>query len=80
LKLTNLLSKVCVILPVSNERNIPLRFGLRHRAAVGITEKTDALTLVVSEETGAISYIKNGEFVLFDNINKLGAMLKEDLV
>lgn len=69
-----------VILPVSNERNIPLRFGLRHRAAVGITEKTDALTLVVSEETGAISYIKNGEFVLFDNINKLGAMLKEDLV
>ena len=47
-----------VILPVSNERNIPLRFGLRHRAAVGITEKTDALALVVSEETGMITYIK----------------------
>lgn len=69
-----------VILPVSNERNIPLRFGLRHRAAVGITEKTDALALVVSEETGAISYIKNGEFALFENINQLGSMLKEDLV
>jgi len=69
-----------VILPVSNERNIPLRFGLRHRAAVGITEKTDALTIVVSEETGLISYIKNGEFVLYDSISQLGIMLKQDLV
>ena len=69
-----------VILPVSNERNIPLRFGLRHRAAVGISEKTDALSLVVSEETGLISYIKNGEFVLYDSITQLGNMLKQDLV
>ncbi|MGB1451531.1 MAG: diadenylate cyclase, partial [Marinirhabdus sp.] len=37
-----------VILPLSTDRGIPLRFGLRHRAAVGITEKTDALCLVVS--------------------------------
>lgn len=69
-----------VILPVSNERNIPLRFGLRHRAAVGITEKTDALCIVVSEETGLISYIKNGEFVLYDSLTQLGAILKQDLV
>jgi DNA integrity scanning protein DisA with diadenylate cyclase activity len=69
-----------VILPVSNERNIPLRFGLRHRAAVGISEKTDALSLVVSEETGLISYIKNGEFVLYDSITQLGNMLKQDLI
>ncbi len=69
-----------VILPVSNERNIPLRFGLRHRAAVGITEKTDALCIVVSEETGLISYIKNGEFVLYNSLNQLGTMLKQDLV
>ena len=69
-----------VILPVSNERNIPLRFGLRHRAAVGITEKTDALCIVVSEETGLISYIKNGEFVLYDSLTQLGTMLKQDLV
>ena len=69
-----------VILPVSNERNIPLRFGLRHRAAVGISEKTDALSIVVSEETGLISYIKNGEFVLYDSITQLGNMLKQDLV
>ncbi|MEL6917742.1 MAG: diadenylate cyclase CdaA [Bacteroidota bacterium] len=69
-----------VILPVSNDRNIPLRFGLRHRAAVGITEKTDALALVVSEETGSISYIKNGEFVLFNGHTELIGMLKEDLI
>ncbi len=69
-----------VILPVSNERNIPLRFGLRHRAAVGITEKTDALAIVVSEETGLISYIKNGEFVLYKDTKELTNMIKEDLI
>ncbi len=68
-----------VILPVSNERNIPLRFGLRHRAAVGITEKTDALALVVSEETGAISYIKSGEFVMYKDLSELASIMKEDL-
>ncbi len=68
------------ILPVSNERNIPLRFGLRHRAAVGISEKTDALVLVVSEETGNISYIRNGEFVDYEGTKELASMLKEDLI
>ncbi len=48
----NVIKATRVILPVSNERNIPQRFGLRHRAAVGITEKTDALAIIVSEETG----------------------------
>jgi len=69
-----------VILPVSNERNIPLRFGLRHRAAIGITERTDALALVVSEETGNISYIKNGEIVFFKDLKELANMMKEDLI
>ena len=68
-----------VILPVSKERNIPQRFGLRHRAAVGITERTDALSLVVSEETGLISYVKNGEFVLFKDMEELERMLRKDL-
>jgi DNA integrity scanning protein DisA with diadenylate cyclase activity len=68
-----------VILPVSRERSIPQRFGLRHRAAVGITERTDALALVVSEETGLISYIKNGEFVLFKDMEELDRMLRKDL-
>ena len=68
-----------VILPVSRERSIPQRFGLRHRAAVGITERTDALALVVSEETGLISYIKNGEFVLFKDMEELDRMIRKDL-
>ncbi|MBT8291442.1 MAG: diadenylate cyclase CdaA [Muriicola sp.] len=68
-----------VILPLSQERNIPLRFGLRHRAAIGITEKTDALALVISEETGSISYIKNGEFIMYKDIKELEALLKKDL-
>ncbi|MBL7471582.1 diadenylate cyclase CdaA [Robertkochia sediminum] len=75
----NRITATRVILPVSNERTIPLRFGLRHRAAVGITEKTDALALVVSEETGQISYIKNGEFVLFEDLDELAESLKKDL-
>lgn len=68
-----------VILPVSNDRNIPLRFGLRHRAAIGITEKTDALALVVSEETGQISYIKDGEFSIFENEEDLVKKLQTDM-
>lgn len=68
-----------VILPLSQEHNIPLRFGLRHRAAIGITEKTDALALVISEETGSISYIKNGEFIIHKDFNHLESMLKKDL-
>lgn len=68
-----------VILPVSRERSIPSRFGLRHRAAVGITERTDAIALVVSEETGLISYIKDGEFVLYKDLEELGKMIRKDL-
>lgn len=68
-----------VILPVNNEKNIPLRFGLRHRAAIGITEKTDAIALVVSEETGQVSYIKNGEFVMYKNTEELTQSILEDL-
>lgn len=76
----NKITATRVILPVSNDRSIPLRFGLRHRAAVGITEKTDALALVVSEETGQISYIKDGEFVMFETNEELIEKLKDDLV
>lgn len=68
-----------VILPISKERSIPLRFGLRHRAAVGITEKTDSLALVVSEESGDMSYIKNGEFILYNDLSELKEMLRQDL-
>lgn len=76
----NFITATRAVLPVSNDRTIPLRFGLRHRAAVGITEKTDALALVVSEETGQISYIKDGEFVMYDGKEELMEKIKADLV
>lgn len=75
----NIITATRVILPVSNDKDIPLRFGLRHRAALGITEKTDAVCLVVSEENGQISYLKEGDFVLFDGTDELRIQLEKDL-
>ncbi len=75
----NIITATRVILPVSNDKNIPQRFGLRHRAAIGITEKTDAVCLVVSEENGQISYIKEGDFVLYEDMADLKDQLEEDL-
>ena len=50
------------ILPVT-EREVPAQFGLRHRAAIGMSEATDAIVLVVSEETGQLSMTKNGKII-----------------
>jgi uncharacterized protein (TIGR00159 family) len=50
------------ILPVT-EREVPAQFGLRHRAAIGMSEATDAIALVVSEETGQLSMTKNGKIL-----------------
>jgi len=75
----NFITATRVILPVSQEHSIPKRFGLRHKAAIGITEKTDALALVVSEETGQLSYIKNGDFVFFKDNDELLELLTNDL-
>lgn len=49
------------ILPVTERDNLPAQFGLRHRAAIGMSETTDALVLIVSEETGQMSLAKNGK-------------------
>ena len=75
----NMIKATRVILPVNNEKNIPSRFGLRHRAAIGISEKTDALALVVSEETGQISYVNNGEFVIYSDTQDLIEKIKLDV-
>lgn len=74
----NMIVATRIILPLS-DKDIPIRFGLRHRAAIGITEKSDAVCLVVSEETGKTSYIKDGEFVLFENQFGLVETIKNDL-
>jgi len=51
------------ILPVSTSMKLSPQLGLRHRAAVGLTEQTDAFVIVVSEETGAISISRNGDLI-----------------
>ncbi|GEQ85697.1 membrane protein [Patiriisocius marinistellae] len=76
----NKITATRVILPVSNDRSIPLRFGLRHRAAVGVSEKSDAVCLVVSEENGQISYLKDGDFVLYETIEELTTIINNDLM
>ena len=52
------------VLPVSNSNELPGRLGMRHRAAVGITEESDAVAIIVSEETGEISYVKDGKLFI----------------
>lgn len=54
-----MLAAAC-ILPVSKDQTIPQHYGLRHRAALGLTEKSDATCIVVSEETGRISVTREG--------------------
>lgn len=50
------------ILPVSKSHKLPQRYGLRHRSALGISEASNAFVITVSEETGEISYFRNGAF------------------
>ena len=52
------------ILPVAHDNDIPKSLGLRHRAALGISQKSDCLAIIISEETGGISIARNGEFHL----------------
>ena len=49
------------LLPVSERENLPAQYGLRHRAALGMSEATDTLILIVSEETGQMSIARNGK-------------------
>ena len=66
------------ILPVSHNLNIPKELGLRHRAALGISQETDAMTIIVSEETGGISIAYKGEFYLKLTAEELERMLTND--
>ena len=75
----NIITATRVVLPVSDSEMIPKKYGLRHRAGAGISEKTDALVIVVSEQRGQITYIKDGEFINFTSVDKLKRMLSEEL-
>ena len=68
-----------IVLPVSENENINSRLGLRHRAAIGITEKTDAIAVVISEENGKLSLVKNGELKQIKSIESFKSKLEEEL-
>jgi uncharacterized protein (TIGR00159 family) len=64
-----------VVLPLSEDVGGPRRYGTRHRAAKGISEQSDAIAVVVSEETGAISLVTDGRMVSYLNEVRLRNML-----
>lgn len=65
------------LLPLTQETNISKSFGTRHRAAIGLSEETDAVCIVVSEETGAISVSMGGRLMHNISEDNLAKMLKE---
>ena len=67
------------ILPVSHDLNIPKELGLRHRAAMGMSQESDALAIVVSEEMGGISVAVRGEFRLRLSAEELESILTREL-
>ena len=64
-------------LPIT-EQDVPASFGMRHKAAVGISETTDAQVIVVSEETGGISVVEGGQVTKITNINDLKLLLQNN--
>ena len=67
------------ILPVSHSLDIPKELGLRHRAAMGISQDSDAIAIVVSEETGRISVAIKGEFRLRLSAEELESVLAREM-
>ena len=62
-------------LPITDKTDIPAKFGMRHKAAIGISEETDADVIVVSEETGDVSFVKQGNVTKVNNLNELKLLL-----
>jgi len=67
------------ILPVSGNKNIPAKYGLRHRAAMGVTEQSDALAIIISEETGKISFAQHDHIQYNVQPNQLKNLIVEAL-
>ena len=68
------------VLPVTEKENFPAHYGMRHRAAVGVTEVSDAIAITVSEQTGAVSLTVGGEINANVNKEKLEYLLEKNLL
>ena len=67
------------ILPLTDNEKLPAQFGLRHRAGIGISEMSDAVAVIVSEETGQISYAKQGRVKMNVSLADLERLLNRDI-
>lgn len=67
------------LLPLTENRNLSQELGTRHRAAIGISEQSDAVVLVVSEETGAVSIARNGELMRYLTADDVKEILRSYL-
>lgn len=72
--------KAACIFPLTQRQDLPKSIGTRHRAAIGLSEETDAVVVVVSEETGAISYAHRGSFLRGVSLAELRAYLTSVIV
>jgi uncharacterized protein (TIGR00159 family) len=75
----NQVSQVGAILPVSGRKNLPSQYGTRHRAALGLTEKSDGIAVVVSEETGKVAIARDGQLNGSQDIDEFSKTLREYL-
>ncbi|QJD95391.1 TIGR00159 family protein [Mucilaginibacter robiniae] len=74
----NKIRSASCILPLTDNTDLPPQFGLRHRAGIGVTEANDATALIVSEETGEISYAKQGKVKMNISFAELEKLLNKD--
>ena len=74
----NKIKSASCILPLTDKTDLPAQFGLRHRAGIGVTEANDATAIIVSEETGEISYAKHGKVKMNISFAELEKLLNKD--
>lgn len=65
------------VLPISKAANLPIEFGMRHRSALGMSEETNTLIIVVSEQTGGVSYFMQGQYKKVENREELENIIKQ---
>jgi diadenylate cyclase len=74
----NKIKSASCILPLTDKTDLPAQFGLRHRAGIGVTESNEATAIIVSEETGEISYARQGRVKMNISFAELEKLLNKD--
>jgi len=74
----NRIKSASCILPLTDKTDLPAQFGLRHRAGIGVSESNDATAIIISEETGELSYAKQGRVKINISFAELEKLLNKD--